>query len=348
MSYNELRRDYFVDRWVIIAANRAHRPIDLVKHKPQIQAQNLAACPMCSGNEHMTPPAVLVYLPSADGAVVKAKDEGGLRQKGWLIRAVPNMYPAFTPPKSPDGTTEVLRSDNFGYAIGHHEVLIESPNHDDHPADASPEQLVHIIDAYKDRLKALAQEPYVGYVQIFRNHGLEAGASQSHAHSQIIATPFTPPHICQELAASKTYWSTHKECLLCNVVKSESATPRFITDNKHFTVIAPYASVHPMEFWIIPKRHSPNLLDLTQPETEAFAETLKASLKALKDTVNDPPYNYGIHLALNKDSKDYYHWHLEVYPALATWAGFEKSTGMYINTVKPETAAAELKKALIR
>jgi galactose-1-phosphate uridylyltransferase len=68
-------------------------------------------------------------------------------------------------------------------------------------------------------------------------------------------------------------------------------------------------------------------------------------LKALKDLVNDPPYNYGFHLAIDPDAKDYYHWHLEVYPKLTTWAGFEKSTGMYINTVTPETAA-ELKKTL--
>jgi UDPglucose--hexose-1-phosphate uridylyltransferase len=117
-------------------------------------------------------------------------------------------------------------------------------------------------------------------------------------------------------------------------------------DSRHFVVFAPYASVHPMEFWIVPKRHAPNFLDLTTEETEAFAYTLKTSLKALKDLVNDPPYNYGIHLAVNGDAQDCYHWHLEVYPKLTVWAGFEKSTGIYINTVTPETAAAELKKAI--
>jgi UDPglucose--hexose-1-phosphate uridylyltransferase len=101
-----------------------------------------------------------------------------------------------------------------------------------------------------------------------------------------------------------------------------------------------------MEFWVIPKRHAPNILSLTEAETEDFAQTLQTSLRALKNLVNDPPYNYGIHLAINKDAQDYYHWHLEVYPHLAVWAGFEKSTGMYINTVTPETAAAELKKAI--
>jgi UDPglucose--hexose-1-phosphate uridylyltransferase len=62
--------------------------------------------------------------------------------------------------------------------------------------------------------------------------------------------------------------------------------------------------------------------------------------------VNDPPYNFGFHLALNKKAHKHYHWHLEVYPRLAIWAGFEKSTGVYINTVTPEAAAEGLRKAI--
>jgi UDPglucose--hexose-1-phosphate uridylyltransferase len=101
-----------------------------------------------------------------------------------------------------------------------------------------------------------------------------------------------------------------------------------------------------MEFWIVPKRHAINILDLNSEETQSLAQTLQITLKALKVIVNDPPYNLGVHLAINKHSQDYYHWHVEVYPHLAIWAGFEKSTGMYINTVTPETAAQELEKAI--
>ncbi|MEM3173831.1 MAG: galactose-1-phosphate uridylyltransferase, partial [Candidatus Bathyarchaeia archaeon] len=43
-----------------------------------------------------------------------------------------------------------------------------------------------------------------------------------------------------------------------------------------------------------------------------------------------------------------YHWHIEVYPKLAIWAGFEKSTGMYINTMPPEEAARNLRETFKR
>jgi len=345
MPYNELRKDYLLDRWVVIATERARRPTDFAK--PKTESTKTVSCPLCPGNEQMTPPAVLVYLPS-DGGIRKDKEEGDFRSKNWVLRVIPNLYPAFVPPKNPADGEHVMNGDSFGNAIGHHEVIVESPNHGDHPADAEITQIVQVINAYKDRLGDLAQKPYVKYVQIFRNHGLEAGASLSHAHSQIIATPFVPTIVAGEIAASKTYYDQHGTCIFCDLIKKESQNPCSILDNAHFTVFAPYASVNPMEFWILPKRHDSSILSLTPAETEAFAQTLKATLKALKDLVNDPPCNYGIHLSIDKDTDNYYHWHLEVYPHLAIWAGFEKSTGVYINTVAPETAAAELKKAFNR
>jgi len=328
----------------VIATERGRRPTDFAKQKKE-QAQ-ASVCPLCPGNEHMTPPAVLVYLKSNE-EIVKDRDENGFRPKNWLVRCVPNLFPAFAPPQEQIDQAQIMKSDSFGLAVGHHEVLVESPNHDEDPADAELPQLVHVINAYIDRLRELSAKPYVQYVSIFRNHGIEAGASLSHAHSQIIATPFVPTIVDKEIAASKNFWNQHGKCVFCDIIEQESKSPRFVHDNAHFVVLTPYASIHPMEFWILPKKHDTNLLNLTQTEKEAFAETLKASLKGLKDLVNDPPYNYAFHLSTNRDDENCYHWHLEVYPRLAIWAGFERSTGVYINTVTPETAAAELRKAML-
>jgi len=344
MDHNELRKEYLLDRWAVIGTERGRRPTDFAKQRKTSAATSV--CPMCLGNEHMTPPAVLVYLKS-NGEIVKDHDTDGLRHKNWLVRCIPNLYPAFSPPQTQNDQTHIMQNDNFGYAVGHHEVLVESPNHDEHIADAELPQLMHVVNAYVDRLRELSAKPYVKYVSIFRNHGLEAGASLSHAHSQIIATPFVPTIVENEIAASKTFLEQHKKCVFCDIIQRETKSPRLILDDERFVVFAPYASIHPMEFWILPKKHDANLLSLSLAEKEAFAKTLKASLKALKTVVNDPPYNFGFHLSLNKSDENCYHWHLEVYPRLAIWAGFEKNTGMYINTVTPETAAAELRKAIL-
>jgi UDPglucose--hexose-1-phosphate uridylyltransferase len=344
MTFNELRKDYLLERWVVIATERGRRPTDFAKQ--QREKTKIGTCPMCPGNEHMTPPAVLVYLKS-DKGISRTKDKNSFRQKNWLIRCMPNLYPAFAPPKEKINIKKIIKRTDLVEAVGHHEVLVESPNHDEHPANARISQLTHVINAYVDRLRELSAKPYVQYVSIFRNHGIEAGASLSHAHSQIIATPFIPKIVKDELNASKKFWKQNKKCVFCEILEKERKEPRLILENSKFVVFAPYASVHPLEFWILPKEHKATLRDLSQSEVKTFAETLKTCFKGLSRLANNPPYNFGFHLAINKDSSEYYHWHLEVYPKLAIWAGFEKSTGMYINTVTPETAAESLRKTIL-
>jgi UDPglucose--hexose-1-phosphate uridylyltransferase len=344
MPYNELRKDYLLNRWVVIATERGRRPTDFATQKTE--NAKTATCPMCVGNESMTPPAVMLYLKDNCGIYTAQDPLTGDRPKNWRVRCIPNLYPAFGPPKLPQDTAQIMKSERFGDAIGHHEVVIESPNHEEGPADSELTQLELVIRAYLERLRELSAKPYVKYVSIFRNYGQQAGASLSHAHSQIIATPMVPAIIQEELDASKQFFKEHGKCVFCDIIEQERKGPRLVYDGADYVVFTPYASITPMEFWIAPKKHAGNLQSLGGSEIAALAKTLKASLKALKDLVNDPPYNYGFHIALDKDAADYYHWHLEVYPKLSIWAGFEISTGTYINTVTPETAAESLRQTL--
>ena len=343
MVHNELRKDYLLNRWVVIATERSRRPTDFARQKTKSEQNSI--CPLCVGNEHMTPPAIMLYLKQNEEVKID-QDHNGTRSRNWLVRVIPNLYPAFTAPKDPADQAHIMRDGSFGFAFGHHEVLIESPNHDEDPADAELFQLTLLINAYIDRLRELSAKPYVKYVSIFRNYGKEAGASLSHAHSQMIATPIVPRIPAEEMAASKKFYDQYKKCVFCDIIEKETKSPRLVFENAHFVVFAPYASVHPLEFWVLPKKHAFTMLDLSKAEIETFAETLKTSLKALKTLVNDPPYNYSFHLSINCDAEKYYHWHLEVCPRLSIWAGFEKNTGMYINTVKPETSAEELRRTL--
>jgi len=339
---NEMRKDYLIDRWTVIATARKKRPTDF-KRTPQENKQS-GICALEPGNEHMTPPAVLVYLQT-DNGIRRDRDLDGTRHKNWLIRCVPNLYPAFAPPKEDKWLgleTGVLAR---ATASGHHEVLVESPKHDNHPSVASVPQLTHVVNAYVDRLRELSSKPYVAYVSIFRNHGLEAGASLSHAHSQIIATPTIPKIVEEELNASRESFQKNKDCAFCEIVKEEEQSPRFIWKNQHFVIFAPWASVNPFEFWVFPKNHQCCLLDLSQSEVEALAKAMRVSLGGLRTLLDDPPYNFGFH-QITAGACDCYHWHLEVYPRLSIWAGFEKSTGMYINVVSPEDAAQSLRESL--
>src|SRR3954447_26368633 len=102
---SEFRQDPLSRRWVIIGGERAGRPNEFVE--AATRASDLT-CPFCAGHEDETPVAIATY--SANG---KGK---------WLVRVVPNKYPALTPDQSPAGI-------NGAAGFGRHEVIIESPRH---------------------------------------------------------------------------------------------------------------------------------------------------------------------------------------------------------------------------
>jgi len=341
MPVNDLRKDYMLDRWVVIAAQRRRRPTDFAE---RIREERIGVCPFCPGNEHMTPPAVLAYLPSDEG-VRKECDQNGFRHKNWLIRCVPNLYPAFAPPES-RAEEEIGGIHTRARAIGHHEVIIESPNHDEQFSVARTAQLAHVIGAYIDRLHDLYTKDYVRYVSIFKNYGREAGMSLSHAHTQLITVPFIPKILEEELRTSRNFFMEKGKCAFCDILETERDSPRSIWENDDFMVFAPWAAVHPYEFWIFPKRHQTSLLELSRVDMENLARVLRLCFGGLKLLLNDPPYNASFHIAPKEGTNDFYHWHFEVYPKLAVWAGFEKSTGIFINVVPPEDAAEDLREAV--
>lgn len=336
---NEIRKDYLLDRWVIIASERAKRPTDFARR--WAERATSTSCPFCPGNEAKTPSATLLYLP-ADDEVKKTSDpQEGPRETDWLLRCFPNLYPALRPREAVLLPCEELAVRRDG--IGAHEVIVESPRHDEHPASARLTQLGWVVDAYIDRVKSLSNW---AYVEVFRNHREEAGASLSHAHSQIIATPIVPRLVADELEGSRAYWEEKGRCPYCLILSIESGGDRFVYENEHFLTLSPWASVHPFEFWVLPKRHQSSLLDLTRDEKGSLARALRVCFSALSTVLNDPPYSYGFHTAPSAYGFDLFHWHLEVYPKLTIQAGFENSTGMSINVTPPEDAAQSLRGAV--
>ena len=340
MENNQIRRDYFLNRRVVIAKDRKKRPTDFIKNK---STKNIDICPFCPGNENMTPPASLVYL-LVNGEIIKKIDIDVFRHKNWLVRVVPNAYPAFKPPT--EKNIIIKENTKLIEAIGYHEVIIESPCHNEHLGSGRISQMIFFINAIIDRFNLISRKSFVKHITIFRNHGKDAGASLSHPHTQLIATPFIPELIQNEMKACEKYWNNNNKCLFCDIIKKEKKSQRLIFENKSFIVIAPWASINPLEYWILPKQHQSNISSITKKDIKKLAETMRLSLGGLRSLLNDPPYNFGLHTMCDDNSVDYYHWHLEVYPRLAIWAGFEKSTGVYINTISPEDAAMELKEKI--
>jgi len=325
----ELRKDYVTDTWVVFSTVRSKRPGDFRIHGKMTDPDR---CPFCYGHEYMTPPEILAY-----------RKEGPPNSSGWWIRCVPNAYPALqVEGEVHRRVTQLFHSVN---GVGAHEVIIESPQHDAHLSGLSDFQMQEVVTAYKQRYLDLLRDKRLKYILIFKNHGERAGASISHPHSQLIATPIVPRRIMEEVnAVNRFNEATGGSCIYCEIVETElEEERRIVAENDSFIALSPYAARFPFETWILPKVHEMAFEDLTDPERAPFARMVKDVLGRLHAVLEDPPFNYYIHTVPCDRKEIRYHWHLEITPRLTELAGFERGTGFYINPVMPEDAAAILR-----
>lgn len=302
---SEIRKDYFLDKYVIIAPKRSQRPN---KVKTKVSGVLPEDCYFCRPQ---------VDKPENQ---IQVKNYHFSDKPVWDIKVIGNKYPALT-------------LENYR-AYGAQEVIIETPEHSKEIQELSLEHIVRILDVYEERYNYFMSKPGICYTLIFKNEGGKAGASIPHAHSQVIALPIIPPKIKSEADAVDDYYRKNGTCPYCDVIKSEKRGPREIFNDDHLFVVAPYASESPYGAWFIPKRHVRTIGDLTQDEKYSLAKALKMILGKL-DAI-DVPYNYFIQNALDLEA---HHLVLKLSPRPNVWAGVELGTGIVINPVAPEDAA---------
>lgn len=303
----ELRKDYILDKWVIISTERKNRPREFKSDT----AKNETVCFFCPGNEHLTPWEI------------------GRVQEGnsWKFRWFLNKFPAVNPEGYP-----LIQTHNdfftFAAAYGFHEVVVETPCHDKQLWDFSSEDLERLFKVYNFRINELSRLSDISYVVVFKNHGKEAGTSLVHSHSQVVGVNFMPEAVKAECAKSKG------DCPYCRIVDIEKGSHRRCFENDNFAAFTPYASRFPYEIWVFPKRHLKTLNDFNDKDYTDLADIMQKILSKLKEI--NAPYNYFFHYSPKGENL---HFHVEILPRLATWAGFEFSTETIINAVPPEDAA---------
>ncbi len=306
----ELRKDYILDRYVIIAESRGKRPHEF-KKESSTEEEN-SNCFFCPGNEEKTPPEIS-----------RRRREGK-----WQIRVFPNKFSAVG-----KGEALELQTHNkfftFADAVGSHEVIVETPNHSEDFWDFSLEKVYEIFDVYRERIVYLKEGKNTLYVCVFKNHGEEAGASIRHSHSQIISYNIVP----NEVAKKEEFCSGYDGCPYCDIILAEKDSDRLIFKDENVVCFSPYASRFLFEVWLMPRRHVIGIEDLNSGELRSLSNALLKVTRKLKEL--SAPYNFYIQYGLRD-----MHFHIEIAPRLTKWAGFELATGTIINPVSPEKSAS--------
>ncbi|MGZ8486840.1 MAG: galactose-1-phosphate uridylyltransferase [Candidatus Binatia bacterium] len=328
---SEFTKDPLTGRGVIIAPERGQRPNQFV---PTSAAESAQPCPFCPGNERQTPPESWANRPA----------DSPPDRPGWSIRVVPNKYPAVTADVIADGQTA-----DRSAGAGIHEVIIETAAHVANLAALDEAQFSKIFRAYRGRLRAVREDRRWRFALIFKNQGERAGATLEHAHAQLLALPFVPADVEQELAGARDYHRRSASCYYCALIERElEAQVRVVTSSAAFIALCPAAPRFAFETWILPRVHGAAFEHADDSTIAALAKISRQAITALDHLQANPPFNYFIQsLPLADSERAHYHWQLRLLPQFSRAAGFEWGSGIHINPVAPEAAAQVLRDALI-
>ncbi len=298
----------------------------------------------------------------------------------WEIMMVEHDYAQVNRHISPDLFGDGPFVSLAGYGI--HDMIIEDPTEEHKPLGVMPWKrtmllflavlyrlkgdlgLKHNVPCFPkvnpDMFTPLIATEGIRHISFFHNHLREAGASEEHPHSQIIASPIIPTDVSAELDyLRKRYNEPPGRCIYCQVIETEKnlrERVRVLFENDSFLAVHPYAPMYPFEIWILPKKHSPSYVDLIP---EDYSPENPNPLKDLARIVNDvigrlyvslrnPGYNLILKTAPipRAGERDYeFHWHIRVEPrGLYKHAGFEIGTGIFSCETPPAEAVEFLQK----
>ncbi|KKU48732.1 hypothetical protein A3H10_02810 [Candidatus Uhrbacteria bacterium RIFCSPLOWO2_12_FULL_46_10] len=304
---SELRKDYILDKYVIIAPRRGSRP--------ETHDINYESSP---GHLTVEPKDCGLCFPHLD-LKKKLFIWGG--RKNWRMITLPNKYPAVT-------------LDN-PKAYGWQEVVVETQNHNLQLEELPQNHITKLLEVYAIRTKSIMANSKIEYILIFKNNGGKAGATIQHSHSQIFATGFVPQHYMDKSQRVQAYKLKTGHCIYCDVIAKERRGPRLVYEDKKVVAFTPYASVYNYELWLMPKRHVDNITDLTLAERQSLARMMKQSINKIVHNLQ-LAYNYYFHQIVHDTDE---HLYIKITPRGSTWAGVEIASGIIINPVPPEKAA---------
>ena len=303
MPTNEIRTDLLTGRRVIIAEGRRARPVQNRASRTEVSSSD---DPFLEGCEAETP----------DERLALRSEDTAANQPGWLVRVVPNRYPAVQP----------LSAGQNRQLTGIHNVVLECPDFRTRLLDLDVIEIARVMRAWQLRIRGIELETSgrTGDLYLFRNEGREAGASLAHCHSQILWLPTGDQRDHRTTEQQLEQW-------LSKELKEER---RLVARHEDLAVICPFASRVSWHTRIIPTCTLP-FCELSASNLITIASLTKQLVRTIEQLIGSFPHNVTLNQATGQ-------WYLDLMPRTGGIAGLELMSDLDLVTVAPETACQQL------
>ncbi|HEY2815412.1 MAG TPA: hypothetical protein VGJ03_18260 [Acidimicrobiales bacterium] len=226
------------------------------------------------------------------------------------------------------------------------EIVLYTPEHDATFWSLGVDGASKVVDLWAARTAALGGRDDIAYVLVFENRGAVVGATIPHPHGQIYAYDTVPPNPRGELERAEACG-----CALC----AEDPGDRLVSETDGWQAWVPRASMYPYGLVVAPLVHEPDLPSLSTTSRRGFAAVLVDVLARLDQMWHQPvPYIMWIHQRpFGGGDWPSAHLHVEIAvperaPGVLRYiAGGELGSGLYVNPVEPEAAAAQLRGVVV-
>jgi len=315
-SVSEVRVDALSGLRTILAPDRAERFGE-------------SGDPFAEGNESQTPPELYAVRPDASLA----------NTPGWQVRVFANRYPALQGDPVPGAREAGSQLFTALAASGAHEVIVNSSRAVSALSALEPAELALAMEVWRTRMR---EHSRAACLHLFVNEGERAGATQDHTHAQLLALDFVPALIARERERFGAYAAqTMGQQLLDDVVSEEvRRRERIVAIDDDAVVLSPYAAALPYQLMVIPRRPRMRFED-DGPTGAAMLHDALARLA--RRFPQGPALNLWVRTAPR--GAEHFCWRIDILPRLDALAGLELGSGLHLNCVTPERAAAELREA---
>jgi hypothetical protein len=233
-----------------------------------------SGCPFCPGNEALAPSEVM--------RLSEREVKGSGSSEEWLIRGIRNLIP-----RIPEACTGG-RNESYVVVEDPRHFVEDANGHEDllYSAMLPAEQFQALLAVDLEIARRAYANPDVAAVLIRKNQGRESGASQPHAHNQVIGSDIPFPAVareCEVTAQMPRIWHD-----IIEFVRGEG----FLLEERDgcYSYFCPFGTF-PRSYEVVCLEGWTRAMDVPESTWRTFVGMLHSAVRILGDT----PLDYEIH-----------------------------------------------------